>query len=90
MEVFFGLIWYVTIIYYLAKIYHNIISNNAFQFIDVRNAKKIYNLSEPSLKGKYIKRKSKLPREDGVLERPEEINQKFESIVLFIDVMHVI
>ena len=50
---------------------HNIIGNNALRWIDIRNAKKIYDPSEPSLKRKYIKRKSKLPRKDIALERPK-------------------
>ena len=36
---------------------HNIIGNNEFWQIDVRNAKKIYGPSESSLEGKSIKRK---------------------------------
>ena len=67
---------------------HNIIGNNALCQIDVRNTKKIYGSSEPSLKRKSLNRKSKLPREDVSLKRPKEINSKFASIMLLFDVIH--
>lgn len=35
---------------------HNIFGNNAFQCINVRNTKKIYKTSNPSLKQKSIKK----------------------------------
>lgn len=59
---------------------HNILGNNAFQCIDItkyiviRNSIIKYDSCKPSLKGKLVKRKSKLQKEDIVLERPEEIN----------------
>ena len=68
---------------------HNIIGNHEYRREDIRNANRIYDKSEAMLKGKVVKHKSKLPREDEVLPLPKYIMNKLENITLAIDVMHV-
>ena len=68
---------------------HNIIGNHEYRREDIRNANRIYGKSEAMLKGKVVKQKSKLPREDEVLPLPKYIMNKLKNVTLAIDVMHV-
>jgi hypothetical protein len=68
---------------------HNIIGNNPFTRRDIRIAKKIFGPDVPSMKGKTVKRKSKMPREDDVSDIPPSIIKEYSNVPLSINVMHV-
>ena len=68
---------------------HNMIGNNAYTQCDVKNSRTIFGPSVPGLKGKTVKMKSKLPREDEPIEVPSTIVRKYKDIMLSIDVMQV-
>ena len=68
---------------------HNIISNNAYTCCDVKNARAIFGPSIPGLKGKTFKMKSKLPREDELIDFPHTIVRRYKNITLSIDMMQV-
>jgi hypothetical protein len=68
---------------------NNIIGNNPFTRRDVRIAKKIFGPDEPAMKGKTVKSKSKMPREDDISDIPDNIIKEYSKIHLSIDVMHV-
>ena len=68
---------------------NNIIGHNNLKARDVNIAEKMWGPSEPLLKGKTPKLKSKMDREDERCELPEDSNETFQNITLFIDVMHV-
>jgi hypothetical protein len=52
---------------------HNVIGNNPFTRRDIRIAKKIFGPDVPALKGKTVKRKSKMQREDDISDIPSNI-----------------
>jgi hypothetical protein len=52
---------------------HNVIGNNPFTRRDIRIAKKIFGPDVPAMKGKTVKRKRKMPREDDVSDTPPDI-----------------
>jgi hypothetical protein len=56
---------------------------------DIRIAKEIFGPSGNSLEGKSVQRKSKLARSDEVMDLPRSIIDKYMSVTLGIDVMHV-
>jgi hypothetical protein len=68
---------------------NNVIGNNPFTRRDVRIAKKIFGPDVPAMKGKTVKRKSKMPREDDISSIPPDIIKEYSNIHLSIDVMHV-
>jgi hypothetical protein len=68
---------------------HNIIGNNPFTRRDICIAKKIFGPDVPAMKGKTVKRKSKMPREDDVSDIPPNIIKEYSNVHLSIDVMHV-
>jgi hypothetical protein len=68
---------------------HNVIGNNPFTRRDIRIAKKIYGPDVPAMKGKTVKNKSKMPREDEVTDIPASIIKEYSEVHLSIDVMHV-
>jgi hypothetical protein len=68
---------------------HNVIGNNPFTRRDVRIAKKIFGPDVPSMKGKTVKRKSKMPREDDISDIPPMIMKEYSEVQLSIDIMHV-
>jgi hypothetical protein len=68
---------------------HNVIGNNPFTRRDVRIAKKIFGPDVPAMKGKTVKRKSKMPREDDISSIPPNIIKEYSKVHLSIDVMHV-
>jgi hypothetical protein len=68
---------------------HNVIGNNPFTRRDVRIAKKIFGPDVPALKGKTVKRKSKMPREDDISDIPSRIIKEYSDVHLSIDIMHV-
>jgi hypothetical protein len=68
---------------------HNVIGNNPFTRRDIRIAKKIFRPDVPAMKGKTVKRKSKMPREDDVSDIPSNILKEYSKVHLSIDVMHV-
>jgi hypothetical protein len=68
---------------------HNVIGNNPFTRRDVRIAKKIFGPDVPSMKGKTVKRKSKMPREDDISDIPPVIMKEYSDVHLSIDIMHV-
>jgi hypothetical protein len=68
---------------------HNVIGNNPFTRRDVRIAKQIFGPDEPAMKGKTVKRKSKMPREDEISDLPPNIIKEYTDVHLSIDVMHV-
>jgi hypothetical protein len=68
---------------------HNVIGNNPFTRRDVRIAKKIFGPDVPAMKGKTVKRKSKMPREDDISSIPPNIIKEYSNVHLSIDVMHV-
>jgi hypothetical protein len=75
---------------YLANaVEHNVIGNNPFTRRDIRIAKKIFGPDVPAMKGKTVKRKSKMPREDEITDLPLSIIKEYSKIHLSIDVMHV-
>ena len=68
----------------------NVIGNNSFTCRDVMNANKLFVSNIAGLKGKTVRRKSKLPKEDATIEFPPAIVDQFkEEITLSIDIMHV-
>lgn len=68
---------------------HNIIGNHEYRREDITNANRIYGRSEAMLKGKVVKQKSKLPREDEMLPLPKCIMNKLKNITLVMDLMHI-
>jgi hypothetical protein len=68
---------------------HNVIGNNPFTRRDVRIAKKIFGPDVHAMKGKTVKKKSKMPREDEVTDLPSTIIKEYCKVHLSIDVMHV-
>jgi hypothetical protein len=68
---------------------HNVIGNNPFTRRDVRIAKKIFGPDVPSMKGKTVKRKSIMPREDDISDIPPSILKEYSTVHLSIDIMHV-
>jgi hypothetical protein len=52
---------------------NNVIGNNPFTRRDIQIAKKIFGPDVPAMKGKTVKRKSKMPREDEVTDLPPSI-----------------
>jgi hypothetical protein len=68
---------------------HNVIGNNPFTRRDVRIAKIILGPDVPAMKGKTVKRKSKMPREDEITDIPPAIISEYTKVHLAIDVMHV-
>ena len=73
----------------LHAVNYNILGNNSYWRVDVRNATKIFGKSKTAIKGKSVTKKSKLPREDVAIERQSEIERKFQSVTLSVDVMHI-
>ena len=68
---------------------NNTIGYNTPRRKDVRNAKDIFGPSGSILKAKTIQKKSKMIREDEERELPEQVMEKFRSIALYVDVIHV-
>jgi hypothetical protein len=68
---------------------HNVIGNNPFTRRDVRIAKKISGPDVPAMKGKTVKRKSRMPREDNISDIPPSIINEYSEVHLSIDIMHV-
>lgn len=69
---------------------NNVIGHNSFGQNDIKIANNIFGPSVPTLKGKTVKWKSKLPREDECLSIPPTVVERFkEGITLSINVMHV-
>ena len=69
---------------------NNVIGNNNFTRRDILNANKLFGSDIASLKGKTVRRKSKLPRENTNIEiSPAIIEHLKEGITLSIDIMHV-
>ena len=68
---------------------NNTIGYNTLRRKDVSNAKETFGPSESVLKAKTVQKKSKMVREDEERELPEQVMEKFKSITLFLDVMHV-
>jgi hypothetical protein len=56
---------------------------------DIRIAKDIFGPNGNYLEGKSVQRKSKLPRSDEVMDLPRSIIDKYATVTLGIDVMHV-
>ena len=69
---------------------NNVIGNNSFTYRDVVNANKLFGSDIAALKGKTVRRKSKLPREDATNDVPPAIvDQIKEGITLFVDIIHM-
>jgi hypothetical protein len=68
---------------------NNVIGNNPFTRRNVRIAKKIFGPDVPAMKGKTVKRKSKMPREDDISDIPPTIIKEYSLVHLSIDIMHV-
>jgi hypothetical protein len=68
---------------------NNVIDNNPFTRRDVPIAKKIFGRDVPAMKGKTVKRKSKMPREDNISSIPPNIIKEYSNVHLSINVMHV-
>jgi hypothetical protein len=66
---------------------HNVIGNNPFTRRDIRI--QIFGPDVPAMKGKTVKNKSKMPREDDISDIPYNIIKEYSKIHLSIDVMHV-
>jgi hypothetical protein len=49
---------------------HNVIGNNPFTRRDFQIAKQIFGPDIPAMKGKTVKRKIKMPREDEISDLP--------------------
>jgi hypothetical protein len=62
---------------------HNVISNNPFTRRDIRIARKIYGPDVPAMKGKTVKRKRKMPREDDVSDIPPNITKEYSKVYIF-------
>ena len=67
----------------------NVLGTSPFNQRDIRIANKIYGPNVNSLKGKTTKKKSKLPKEDEMLDLPDYICKDYWQIHLGIDVIHV-
>ena len=59
---------------------HNVIGNNNYSRKDVRIATKIFGKDQVGLKSKSVKRKSRLKREDDILEHSPEMRKHFKDI----------
>jgi hypothetical protein len=68
---------------------HNVIGNNPITRSDVQIAKQIFGPDVPAMKGKTVKRKSKMPREDKISDLPCNIIKEYSNVHLPIDLMHV-
>jgi hypothetical protein len=68
---------------------HNVIGNNPFTRRDVRIAKQIFGPDVPAMKGKTVKSKSKMSREDDVSDIPPNIIKEYSDVHLSIDIMYV-
>jgi hypothetical protein len=68
---------------------YNVIGNNPFTRRYVRIAKKIFGPDVPAMKGKTVKRKRKMPREDDISDITPIIMKEYSEIHLSIDIMHV-
>ena len=69
---------------------NNVIGNNSFTCQDVVNTNKLFGSDIAALKGKTVRRKIKLPREDTTIDVPPAVVDWFkEGITLSIDIMHV-
>jgi hypothetical protein len=68
---------------------HNVIGNNPFTRRDVHIAKKTFGRDVPAMKGKTVKGKSKMPREDDISSIPPNIIKEYSNGHLSIDLMHV-
>jgi hypothetical protein len=68
---------------------HNVIGNNPFTRRDVRIANKRFGPDVPAMKGKTVKGKSKMPREDDISDIPSNIVEEYSDVHLSIDIMHV-
>jgi hypothetical protein len=68
---------------------HNVICNNPFTRRDICIAKKIFGPDIPAMKGKTVKRKSKMPREDDISDIPSNIIKECSNVHLSVDIMHV-
>ena len=69
---------------------NNVIGNKSFTYQDVVNVNKLFWSDIAALKGKTVRRKSKLPREDATIDVPQAIVDQFkEGTTLSIDIMHV-
>jgi hypothetical protein len=68
---------------------HNVIGNNPFTRRCVCVAKKIFGPDVASMKGKTVKRKSKMPQEDDISDIPANIIKEYYNVHLSIDIMHV-
>jgi hypothetical protein len=68
---------------------HIVIRNNPFTRRDVRIARKIFGPDVPAMKGKTVKRKNKMPREDDISDIPPNIMKEYSQVHLLIDIMHV-
>jgi hypothetical protein len=55
----------------------------------VRIAKQIFGPDVPAMKGKTVKSKSKMPREDDISDLPYSIVKEYSDVHLSIDLMHV-
>jgi hypothetical protein len=52
---------------------HNVVGNNPLTRRDIHIAEKIFGPDVPAMKGKTVKRKSKMPREDDISDIPSDI-----------------
>jgi hypothetical protein len=68
---------------------HNVIGNNPFTQRDVWIAKQIFGPDVPAMKGKTVKRKSRMSREDEISDLPPNIIKEYADVHLSINVMHV-
>ena len=69
---------------------NNVIGHNLFGCNDIKIANDIFGPSVPTMKGKTVKHKSKLPREDKCVSIPPTVVEWFnDGIILLVNVMHV-
>jgi hypothetical protein len=68
---------------------HNVIGNNPFTRRDVRIAKQVFGPDVPAMKGKTVKSKSKMPRENKISDLPYNIIKEYSDVHLSINLMHV-